>query len=101
MKFEQILEAFRSGKKIKRTSEYGEYSNTDPSRFGIAYIALQADDWEIIEVPKQKVKRYKWAVKDNGYWADSSSYYSDAEVKNHPYYAHGKKLDHTETEFDE
>lgn len=104
MKFEEVLTAFRSGKKITRKTQTPVLSH-DYNYNSVGYIAIRdllADDWEIIKEP---VKRWKWAVKmkQDGPYEEMSGFYTEEQVKGLlAVYTFGhKKLEYTETEFDE
>jgi hypothetical protein len=59
-----VLPAYREGKKIRRWS-WNQDNNFGKNSGGILYfsgIDLASDDWEIVEEPKAKVKRWLWVV---------------------------------------
>jgi len=67
MKLEEVLPAFREGKKIRRkcwpNSTY--YFSLSSSRIHIDEADITLDDWEIVpDEPKPKVKRWLWVYKD-------------------------------------
>lgn len=49
MSFDQVLNAFKSGKKIKRKDNHGVHESSSSSRYFITYNDLLSDDWEIVE----------------------------------------------------
>lgn len=66
MKLEEVLPAFREGKAIRRKCWYPErYLCLKNMRTILSSsVDIDTDDWEIVEPPKQKVKRWLWVYAD-------------------------------------
>lgn len=97
MKFEEVLPALREGKQVRRKNGYytyylNKYSEDNYSFRDTVYNAdrdieandIIADDWEIIEEPKTKVKYYPILIKqpsDNKVLISNSKFKDLEEAK--------------------
>lgn len=106
MKFwEAVFEIQENGKKVRRPNWrphhdaetlYGLYRSCDEFDF-------RATDWEILEEPKPKVKRWLWYPKQFGMVRVEIEFYSEGEAKKvfGPKFPLVMKLPFSETEFEE
>ena len=98
MKFEEVLPAFREGKKISRPKE--NIYNKEVF-IGCFYTAdVLAEDWYVYEQPKPKVTRWKWAFVFADKWEESSRFLTEKEAEDKRWSEY-KKLEYTATVFEE
>lgn len=102
-----IIEAIKSEKPFRRLGRDWLYRDRSGYEgFTFSPQCLMADDWEILiveQTPKEKVKLYTWAYKDNhSTWRQTGFYYKDEdECSSQFQYTELRRLDNTMIEVDE
>ncbi len=107
MKFWEAMKLASEGISVKRKTWSHIFMIEKGVSQQFSQISMVADDWEIVEEPKKKVKRWLWASRplndgsQFGWTMLASLFYSDEEIIGFNSDREYIKLLWSETEFDE